>query len=265
MDNQLQFEIMVLTRLGNKRKMKEHLSIHFPPHKMRIEPFFGAGGSYFYLPKPKYAILNDLDDDVTNLYMIILNQREELIRQIRLMPISQSLVKYWKKNTELDPMKKALRFLLLSNFTYLGKGDTLRLGLDNAKRTLINNIEPTFLALENAKITNVDFRDVVSKISFSEKLISKDQAFIYLDPIYLDTTHFYKVPKWTISDTEDCFKIMKGSGIRTAMSEFDNTIVINLAKKYDMNVIYLKERHNINNRRTEILITNYNSELRLDL
>lgn len=198
--------------------MKDHLSKHFPKHKMRIELFFGAGGSFFNLPIPKYAILNDLDDDVFNLYMVVLNKKQELIKQIQLMPITESLVKYWKKNEETEPIKKAIRFLLLSNFTYLGKGDTLRFGLDNVKKTLIKNIEPTFLKLQNAKITNSDFRDVIPKISFSDKLINKSEAFVYLDPIYLGTTHFYKVPKWNVSDTEDCFKIMANSGIPAAMS-----------------------------------------------
>lgn len=248
---------MVLTRLGNKRKMKDQLSRHFPKHKMRIELFFGAGGSYFYLPKPKYAILNDLDDDVFNLYKIILDQKKELINQIHLMPITESLIKYWKKNTELDPMKKAIRFLLLSNFTYLGKGDTLRFGLENVKKNIIKNIEPTFLWLQDATLMNSDFREVIKKINFSDTLLRKDEAFVYMDPVYLGTTHFYKVPKWTVSDTEDCFKIMANCGIPSAISEFDNKEVLDLAADYNMNVIYLKERRNINNRRTEILITNY--------
>ena len=248
---------MVLTRLGNKRKMKDDLHKHFPKHKMRIELFFGAGGSYFYLPKPKYAILNDLDDDVFNLYMIILDRKEDLVNQIHLMPITESLIKYWKKNTELDPMKKAIRFLLLSNFTFLGKGDTLRFGLENVKKNIIKNIEPTFLWLQDATLMNSDFREVIKKINFSDTLLRKDEAFVYMDPVYLGTTHFYKVPKWTVKDTEDCFKIMKNCGIPCAMSEFDNEEVLKLAADYKMNVIYLKERRNINNRRTEILITNY--------
>jgi DNA adenine methylase len=251
---------MILTRLGNKRKMKDQLSKHFPKHKMRIELFFGAGGSYFYLPKPKYAILNDLDDDVYNLYKIILDQKAELIEAIRLMPITESLIKDWKKNIVLDPMQKAIRFLLLSNFTFLGKGDTLRFGLENVKKNIIKNIEPTFLWLQDATLMNSDFREVIKKINFSDTLLRKDEAFIYMDPVYLDTTHFYKVPKWTVKDTEDCFKIMATSGIQSALSEFDNDQVLKLAADYNMNVIFLKERRNINNRRIEILVTNYASE-----
>ena len=54
------------------------LAKYFPKHRMRIELFFGAGGSFFYLPEPKYAIVNDLDDDVTNLYLTIQNHLERL-------------------------------------------------------------------------------------------------------------------------------------------------------------------------------------------
>jgi len=245
--------------------MKDYLYRYFPAHKMRIELFFGAGGSYFYLPKPKYAILNDLDDDVTNLYKILLDQKDELINQIRLMPITEGLLKHWKHNTETEPLKKAIRFLLLSNFTYLGKGDTLRLGLDNTKNNLIKNIEPTFLHLQDVKITNDDFRNVIDKISFSETVLKKSQSFVYLDPIYLDTDHFYKVPKWTEKDTKDCFEIMANSGIQSAMSEFDSEKILDFASDYKMNVIYLKERQNIKNKRTEILITNYqNNQLSFD-
>lgn len=248
---------MILTRLGNKRKMKACLSQYFPPHKMRIELFFGAGGSFFYLPEPKYSILNDLDNDVYNLYRVLLDQRETLYQAIELMPISESLIKYWKKNEEQDPIKKAIRFLLLSNFTYLGKGDTIRLCLDNTKRNLLKNIEPTFLKLKDAKITNDDFRNVIPKISFSKKLLPKKDAFVYLDPVYLNTEHYYKVPSWTINDTEDCFKIMATSGINCVMSEFDSDAILDFASTYNMNVTHIKERQNIKNRKVEVLITNY--------
>lgn len=247
---------MILRRLGNKSKMASVLHSLFPMHKMRVEPFFGAGGSYFNMPKPKYAILNDLDDDIFNLYHVVMTDREKLAIEIELMPQSETLLKYWLKHNESDPVKKAVRFLMISNFSYLGKGDTMRFGLDNSKRSLIDNIEPTFMHLKDAKLMNQDFRDVISRISFSN-VLSKDDTFIYLDPIYLNTTHWYKVPKWTVGDTEDCFKIMANSGIRCAMSEFDNKTVVDMAKRYDMNIINLKNRNNIRNRRTEILITNY--------
>lgn len=248
---------MILTRLGNKRRMKKDLEKYFPKHRMRIELFFGAGGSFFYLPEPKYAIINDLDDDVTNLYLVIQNQSDKLLKEIEIVPISESLIKYWKKNIETDPIKKAVRFLFLSNFTYMGKGDTIRYGLDNAKESILKNISATLKKLKNVKIMNRDFREVLPVISFSKGLNDKEHCFVYLDPVYLETEHYYRVPDWVEKDTTDCLDIMVNCGIKCAMSEFDHPFVVEEAKKRGLNIIYIKERANIKNRRTEILITNY--------
>lgn len=250
---------MVLTRLGNKKNIAMDIYKHFPDHKMRVDLFFGAGGAFFNMPRAKYNILNDFDDDVTNLFLIIQNQKEELKRAIELMPISQTLVKHWKNNREIVPLKKAIRFLLLSNFTYLGKGDTLRLGLDNTKKILLKNIEPTFEALQDVKITTNDFREVIAKLSFSKKVLSKQDTFLFLDPIYIETEHYYNVPKWTVDDTLDCFNIMETSGINSGMCEFDHPIILAEAKKRNFNIIPIKERQNIKNRKKEIFITNYES------
>jgi DNA adenine methylase len=230
---------------------------YFPKHRMRIELFFGAGGSFFYLPEPKYSILNDLDDDVTNLYLIIQNDPERLRREIELVPISENLIKHWKKNRESEPIKKAVRFLALSNFTFLGKGDTLQIGLNNAKENILEGLTTTFQKLQNSKIMNRDFREVLPAISFTKGLNDKENCFTYLDPVYLDTEHYYRVPKWKKEDTADCLDIMVNSGIKSAMSEFNHPFVVDEARKRGLNIIPIKERANIKNRRVEILITNY--------
>jgi DNA adenine methylase len=246
--------------------MKGDLIKFFPKHRMRIELFFGAGGSFFYLPKPKYSILNDLDDDVTNLYMTVQNDMKSLIRQIEMVPITESLIRYWRKNTEKDPLKKAVRFLYLSNFTYMGKGNIIRAGLDNAKDLIVKNINQTFIYLKNCKIMNRDFREVLPAISFTKGLNDKEHCFVYLDPIYLETEHWYRVPKWTKKDTTDCLDLMVNCGIKAAMSEFDHPFVVKMAKKRGLKVHYLRARANIKNTRTEILITNYKiDQLKLDL
>lgn len=252
---------MILTRLGNKRRMKPELINNFPQHRMRIELFFGAGGSFFSLPKPKYAIVNDLDDEVINLYLVIQNDLEAFRREIEIVPLTESLIKYWKKNREIDPVRKALRFLFLSNFTYMGKGDTLRLGLDNAKQSILNNLTKTFEIMQDVKIMNRDFRDVLPKISFSKGLNDKSSCFVYLDPIYYETEHYYNVPKWTKDDSIDCLDIVQNCGIKSAMSEFNHPFIVKEAKARGLNIIGLKDRANIKNRKLEILITNYSNTL----
>lgn len=257
---------MILTRMGNKRRLIEKIAEHFPAHKMRIELMFGAGGSFFYLPKAKYNILNDLDDDVTNLYLVVQNKLELFRMEIEKLPISETLIRHWKKNTESDPIRKAIRFLFLSNFTYLGKGDTLRVGLDNSKETILNNLDATFILLKNCKILNRDFRKVLPCISFTKGLNDKENCFVYLDPVYHETEYNYKVPKWTKQDTIDCFNLMEQCKIKCAMSEFNHPWILKEAKKRKFNIITIGERSNIKNRKIEVLITNYKTnQLRLDL
>ena len=57
---------MILRRLGNKKKIAKEIQKYFPPHKIYIEPFFGAGGMFFNKPKAKYNIVNDLDSDAVS-------------------------------------------------------------------------------------------------------------------------------------------------------------------------------------------------------
>lgn len=250
---------MILTRMGNKRRIIDKLAEHFPPHKMRIELMFGAGGSFFYLPKPKYSIINDLDNDVTNLYIVVQNQLEELREEIIKLPISETLIQHWKKKKERSAIRKAVRFLFLSNFTYLGKGDTLRVGLDNAKETLLKNLDSTFYYLKNCKILNRDFRDVLPCISFTKGLNDKEHCFVYIDPVYLDTEYTYRVTKWRRKDTLDCLDLMVNCGIKSAMSEFHSDFLEKQASTRGLNYITIGERSNIKNRKIEILITNYKS------
>lgn len=230
---------------------------YFPPHRLRITLFFGAGGEFFNTPRAKYNVINDLDDDVTNLFLVVSERPNDLIDAVAHMPISASLLKKWRKEVPADPVLKAVRFLLISNFTYLGKGDTIRYGVGLEKEKLIPRIKKTHLSLGDARIMNEDFRDVIDKISFYPTVLTREQAFIYLDPVYLGTGHYYRVPDWTEEDTYDCFEIMSNEGIKAAMSEFDHPFILSEAKRRGFHVIPIGSRQNIKNRRNELLITNY--------
>jgi DNA adenine methylase len=247
---------MILRRLGNKTKIADKIIQHFPPHQMFIDMFFGAGGIFFNKPLAQHNILNDIDDDVFNLYQVVINRTEELIEAIELMPITESLLKYWNTYKETDPIRKALRFLMLSNFGFFGQPDTLRFEPSNPKRIILSNVQATLKKLKFALLMCTDFRNVLEKIHFPN---AKDNAFVYADPPYLNQTHNYKA-KFAEKDTIDLFQLLVNSGIRFAVSEFDNDLVLKLAKDYNLNVIIIGERQNLLNRRTEILITNYKTQ-----
>ena len=252
---------MILNRFGNKKKVANKIIDLFPDHNLYVEPFFGAGGLFFNKPLANYNIVNDIDSDVFNLYQVVINQKEELVKQIELMPIHSDLLEYWKKNKESKPIKKAIRFLLLSNFTYMGIGGEIHSAIKNYKLNILNVINTTNKLLQNVIFQNKDFRKFIKGLSF-RGLQEIENTLIYCDPPYLGTIDNYS-NSFTEQDTVDLLNELEKTGCKYAVSEFDNDFILNIVKGRNLNVHFLGERQNLKNRRTEILVTNYKIENKL--
>lgn len=244
---------MVLRRLGNKQKVAKEIIQYFPKHDIYFEPFFGAGGMFFSKTKARYNYVNDFDEDVYNLFMVLSQSKDELLELAELMPIHNRLWQHWRKNRESDPIRKALRFLMLSNFGYMGQPKTLVFRPDNSKKILLNKIKLTHERIKDVRFNNCDFRDFFKRYSISD---NQEKAFIYCDPPYLDTDNNYS-SGFTKEDSNDLFDVLQETGIKWAMSEFDHPFILKQAKERGLNVIHVGERKNIKNRRTEILVINY--------
>jgi len=256
---------MILRRLGNKKKLAKEIQKYFPVHSIYIEPFFGAGGMFFNKPKAKYNIVNDLDSDVFNLFQVVMNRKEELKEAFYLMPIHSDLLEYWKKNKEEEPIKKALRFLLLSNFTFNGQGFWLLFGASNSSSGYMNNfnriLDEAFSFIQGVQFINKDFRDFFKSIMLDNRGNKKesDKAFIYCDPPYLSTTNNYQ-NGFTKEDFNDLISTLKNTGCKFAISEFLSPFIEAQAEAEGLNLIKIKDRKNLKNRRTEVLLTNYKQE-----
>jgi DNA adenine methylase len=257
---------MILNRLGNKQRIAKDIIKYFPEHKIYIEPFFGAGGMFFNKPKAKYNMVNDIDSDVYNLYNVLLNNTEQLYNEFEQMPIHTDLLKYWKQNKEADPIKKALRFIFLSNLIAPKTGDINRKGYYNQKEIGLQNMKASidFIKTTSIRFFNEDFRLFIDRIMLKGEERPKEDAsmFIYCDPPYLKTANNYS-HFFTEQDSIDLFDVLEKKAVKFAMSEFDNDFILNQAKERNLNVIIIGERNNISNRRTEILVTNYQKALTL--
>lgn len=244
----------VLTRLGNKRRIAGKIIPFFPEHRLYVEPFFGAGGLFFNKLKSEYNLLNDKDEEVFNLWQVVMDRPDELVELWSRMPVDQKLFLYWKRHKETDPLRRALRFLLLSNFGVLGKPQTMRVFNGNAKRNVVYRIHNAQRMLGECEILCQDFRKVLQFVGNSR--LKKD-AFVYCDPPYLGTGNNYAMDTFTERDSAELFDLLEGAGVRWAMSEFDHPFILNQAIKRRLRVEEIGERQNLNNRRTEILVMNY--------
>lgn len=243
---------MVLTRLGNKRRIAHRILPHIPPHTHWLEPFFGAGGLFFAKERAKRNIVNDRDGEVFNLFCVVQDRHRELEEAWASMPLHEDLWRQWKREAPTDPVWRAVRFLFQSNFGFLGKPQTLKWNNKDAKRSLHQRISATRELLFDVEFTNVDFRQFLRRIPLSKA--ERTQAFVYADPPYLDTANNYgEAGAWHLQDTADLFADLLASGLRFAISEFDHPEVLALATRHNLRRVHIGERHNLRNRRTELL------------
>jgi len=257
---------MLIRRLGNKARVADKIWPLFPEHKCYIELFFGVGGMFFAKPRAPYNFLNDLDGDIFNVYQILTNEAKTaaLVNEIELLPICQRTWEHFKKLEPKDEIQKALRFLFLSNFGYMGKPETLYSGPVNSKKILLQNIVKTVkeITQNENNFLNTDFRTVLPKLHKREVLGPKGRPFVYADPPYLGTGSNYNTPEWQPEDAADLFALLANFGEehggKFAISEFAHPYILELSEKFGLQVNEIGERQNIKNRRTEVLITNYN-------
>ena len=249
---------MILRRLGNKSKLAADIIQYFPPHKIYIEPFFGAGGMFFNKPKAQYNIVNDIDSDVFNLFQVVSNQKEELEKAFFEMPIHSDLLEYWKANKETDSIRRALRFIMISNFTFNGAGSTLEFMASNHKLYFMSKLGETMKYIFDVQFNNKDFRLFVKEILYRGDF-EREKSFIYADKPYSNTGNNYS-NDWSAQDDIDLLQVLDSTNIKYAVSEFEGSHFEKLALEKGLNKIVIGERQNLKNRRVEILLCNYQQE-----
>ena len=225
-----------------------------------IDMFMGSGAVTFAMvDRAKYVIANDNDEDIFNLFMVVKERKEELFNAICMMPVHESLFKRWKQTEEKDPIWKAARFLMFSEMSCWGAGNTIFFSAGTKKDCIYKKIEAGFKKIQEIQFMSCDFRDMLSKLFTS--LATDKNTFWYADPPYIGTGNNY-AESFTEDDTRDLFSILISSGLRFAVSEFRHPLVMALAEEHGLHVTSLGERRNLKNRREEILITNYQPERR---
>ena len=62
----------VLKYPGSKWRIADQIVRMIPEHRTYCEPFFGSGAVFFRKPPSDIELINDLDNDVPNLFKCIL-------------------------------------------------------------------------------------------------------------------------------------------------------------------------------------------------
>ena len=111
---------------GGKRRIAQKNFSLFPEHHSCLEPFFGSGAVLFQKPRGHIETVNNLDDNVTNLFEWIRKDPERLARELYLIPYARSVYDGAFSGGPENSLEKAINFCIRMNM-----GHGYRTGVKN--------------------------------------------------------------------------------------------------------------------------------------
>lgn len=261
---------------GGKRQLQETLKEKMPAEYNRyFEPMVGGGALFFYV-EPESALIADLNKEIIDLYRIVKNNPEELIRIVNdyLAVNSKSFynnIRALDRNggmEELSDLEKAARTLYLNRTSFNGLYRVNKSGQFNApygKYTNpsidTDNIRACSEALQNTQIEHFSYSSILDVVNEGD--------FVYLDPPYIplsETSSFtaYSSNGFSIGqhkELSDFCKELNRRNVKFMLSNSDTELSNSLYS--DFNVIKVLAKRLIaaksNSRRTvsEIIVRNY--------
>lgn len=240
-----------------------------------IEPFLG-GALLFHL-QPDRALVNDCNEELINVYKVVKNQPEALIKNLK-QHLNDS--EYFYKIRELDRtgqlkklsnVERASRVIYLNKTCYNGLYRVNKAGEFNSpygyyknpnivNETVLRSVS-NFLNSSRIEIISGDFYQIL--------LNAPQKSFVYLDPPYHPISHTsnftgYIKGGWKKEDQirlKDCCDLLTEKGIIFLLSNSNCKFIRHLYSNYYQHEVQANRNINsIGEERgaiKELLITNY--------
>ncbi len=182
-------------KFGSHGSTADWIVSHLPPHRVYVEPFSGAASVLLRKPRSASEVINDLDEDVVNLFRVLRDRASasELRWVLKRTPYARREFELAREHTN-HPIERARRLLVCS---FMGHGSA---GLRAKSRTGFRSSESEgrFLAaadwarypdhitsftdrLAGVTVECRDWQDVAARYDAPDTLV-------YLDPPYLAET-----------------------------------------------------------------------------
>jgi len=263
---------------GGKRQILDEITKYIPDEfSTYYEPFLGGGAVLFEL-QPEKAVVNDINQELMNIYQVIKENVDELIEDLKKHKNERE---YFYKIRELDRDKerysrlsrveRASRFIYLNKTCYNGlfrvnKSGEFNAPFGNYKNPNIVNENTLRAVSEYFNRANIIFtcQDFEAALQSAEK-----GDFVYLDPPYdpvSETASFTEYDKGGFDRGEQirlkkvCDKLNE-KGIKFLLSNSATDFIMDLYKDYKIKIIKAKRAINSKPDRRgdvdEVLVMNY--------
>ncbi|MGI2335748.1 MAG: DNA adenine methylase [Dehalogenimonas sp.] len=178
----------ILCWQGGKRSLVKELLRRCPPHRVYIEPFFGAGHMFWAKDPAEIEVINDIDPQLMAFYREFVQKRRF---DCDMTPSRERWDKI-KARRQSGDVVPACDFLFQIKYAFRCDGGKsyspgeaeMCARSDNPKLCQVSEVAARFpdykSRLARTKIMNSDWRKVVSEFDCKD-------GFIFCDPPYLET------------------------------------------------------------------------------
>jgi len=256
--------------IGGKHYLLKHLLKLIPEHNIYIEAFCGSAKLLFAKPPGKIEVINDYDKRIANLFYVVAFKFDEFFNKAQNLVYSRALYEEFKKQlkektiNELGDVNDAVMTYGAINMGFSGqifssfscgivKNNALAFNNKISKLPLIHE------RLKNVTIECLDFEVILNKYG------DKEDAFIYLDPPYYKTEHYYN--GFNHNDHERLLNKLTTLKAKWLLSGYANELYDNKLKDFYRLEIDVKKhsygitkssKSNEKPNATEVLWANYN-------
>ena len=257
-----------ISRIGGKAYLTRFLLEHIPDHTTYAEPFSGGAKLLFSKEPSPIEILNDVDDNLVNLYRCIQDgeKRSRLIAFLNETPYARSVFQSWKYShkTTQDDIEKAGRYFFLCKASFSGDVERGGFGMPSKGtgrnpartfRTAIDSLDIIADRLKNAVIECLDYADCI-------KRYDAEGTFFYADPPYLNTEDYYGKGCFTLQDHYKLAELLHGIKGQAMVTHYENELYDELYKgwqryEYQSFKGSYKSEGELKPKTNEVLYTNY--------
>ena len=258
----------VLKYPGAKWRIAKDIVSLIPEHHSYVEPFFGSGAVFFSKEPSDIELINDLDNNVPNLFQCIRDTPDELARLVATTPYSRfEYERAFEEQETDDNIHKALDFLITCWQGHGFRTNGYQVGWKNdvhgreSMYALRNWYRLPDIILETAerlKCVQIDNRsalEVITRFDYSD-------VFMYIDPPYLLKTRTAKQYRYEMSDAEheEMLNVLVHSKAKIMISGYESDLYNEMLSGWNKSTFRSNAEYGGN--RTEIVWMNYEAQMK---
>lgn len=258
----------VLKYPGSKWRIAKEIVQLIPEHHAYIEPYFGSGAVFFSKDASHIELINDLDDNVPNLFKCIRDCPDELAGFIAAVPYARYEYEraFSEVNTEKDSLKKAADFLVTCWQGHGFRTNGYRVGWKNdvqgrermyALRNWYHLPEVILETAERLRCVQIDNRPALEVI----KRFNYPNVFMYIDPPYILGTRTAKQYRHEMADAdhEELLDILTKSNAKIMISGYESEMYNRALKGWEK--MQFRSNAEYGGNRVETVWMNYSRQL----